>query len=61
MRDLNDCIQYVDEKMVQVSNRLIYFTQKLAEIEAQFEQMMGSYNALVLRIQQIEKLGLGWK
>jgi len=54
MRDLNDCIQYVDEKMVQVSNRLIYFTQKLAEIEDQL-------NHIMQRIQQIEKLGLGWK
>lgn len=55
MSELDDCLKYTDQKMVQVSNRLIYFTQKLAEIEEQFEQMMGSYNALLIRVQKLEK------
>ncbi len=55
MSELDDCLKYIDQKMVEVSNRMIYFTQKLAEIEAQFEQMMGSYNALLIRVQKLEK------
>ena len=61
MSEIDDPYKYIDMKFVEVSNRMIYFTQKLAKFEEVIQTAISKIQHIESRIEQIEKLGLRWK
>ena len=61
MSEIDDPYKYIDMKFVEVSNRMIYFTQKLANLEEVIQTALSKIQQIESRIERIEEVGLGWK
>ena len=56
MSEIDDPYKYIDMKFVEVSNRMIYFTQKLAKFEEVIQTAISKIQHIESRIEQIEKV-----